>query len=92
MFTIYRHVCGWLSAEGPFTQALALEEVVSSVMNCLKTDPIIFWLVAGSSCKRHKVLVLNPVSACKLDTAYWLCGCADIRDPGVHPLNTPYGI
>lgn len=75
LFTINRHFWGWLSAEGPFIQGLAQGGVVSSMMNCLKTDPIISRLIAGSSCKRHKVLVLNPVSACKLDTVYWLRGC-----------------
>lgn len=45
---------------------LKLEEVVSSMMNCFQTDPIISRPVAGNGCKRHKVLVLNPVSAANL--------------------------
>ena len=40
--------------------------MVSPVMNCSGTDPIISSPVAGSGRKRHKVLVLNPVSAANL--------------------------
>lgn len=50
---------------GPNTD-LMLEELVSSMMNCFRTDPIISRPVPGSGCKRHKVLVLNPVSAANL--------------------------
>lgn len=42
------------------------KEMVSFMINCYKTDPIISRPVLGSSCKRHKVLVLNPVSAANL--------------------------
>lgn len=45
---------------------LMWEGVVSSMMNCFKTDPIISRPVPGSGFKRHKVLALNPVSAANL--------------------------
>lgn len=51
---------------GALHTELMWEEVVSSMMNCFKTDPIISRPVPGSGCKRHKVLVLNPVSAANL--------------------------
>lgn len=51
---------------GALHTELMQEGVVSSMMNCFKTDPIISRPVPGSSCKRHKVLVLNPVSAANL--------------------------
>lgn len=56
---------------------LMWKEVVSSMMNCFKTDPITSRPVAGSGCKRHKVLVLNPVSAASLTL---LIGSAVVRE------------
>jgi hypothetical protein len=42
------------------------EEVVSPVMKCWGTDPIISKPEPASGRKRHQLLVLNPVSAASL--------------------------
>lgn len=73
---------------GAFHTELMQDGMVSSMMNCFKTDPIISRPVPGSSCKRHKVLVLNPVSAANLTL---LIGCMVVCEhlgPHALPLNT----
>lgn len=51
---------------GMLHSGIMCEKVVSPMMNYFQSDPIISRPVPGSGCKRHKVLVLNPVSAAKL--------------------------
>lgn len=54
---------GGPNAAGALHTALMWKEMVSSMMDCFKTDPIISRPLPGSGCKRHNVLELNPVSA-----------------------------
>lgn len=73
---------------GALHTELMQEGVVSSMMNCFKTDPIISRPVPGSSCKRHKVLVLNPVSAANLTLLIGSMALCEHSGPYSLPLNT----
>lgn len=73
---------------GAFHTELMQDGVVSSMMNCFKTDPIISRPVPGSSCKRHKVLVLNPVSAANLTLLIGSTVVCEHLGPYGLPLNT----
>lgn len=66
MFQCNSRATQYCLCTGAFCTELMWEEVVSPMMNCLRTDPIISRPMSGSGRKRHKVLVLNPVSAANL--------------------------
>ena len=58
---------GWIEANArPTDYGLSGSHGGSAVIKCVGTHPIIFRPVAGRGCRRHKVLVLNPVSAANL--------------------------
>lgn len=55
--------------------------VVFSAMNYLETDPIIARSAPGSDCRRHKVLVLNLVSAANFTVLIGcMLACVNIQD------------
>lgn len=85
-FSVCTYMIGMVQPE------LMCKEVVFPMMNCFKSDPIISRPVAGSGCKRHKVLVLNPVSAANLTL---LIGSVVVREHSgltACPLNILYRI